>query len=301
MAPFKFGKGKNTEKFGNDSTVSSDDLIDQTSEDTISDSEEQIETALSFHPSWSISSEEKYVYQFLNLDEKPLKPNQISISGIKIDNQEQQVVVTAFVRSSLNKPIHLGQTTLLLMNEDKETLAQKPFNLAELGEIPAKSSRPWHFVFEKPFLSGLDIPEKNWTLAFQLNSKREKHQLDLEKSWNESLSETDKEKLVNLVEKIDAPKPGEVNFMGLSAGRNENGDLRVTLLIRNGSEKNVNLEKLPLEVEDATGEIVARGGFTFDDFTVKANTSKPWTFIFPKSLLTKEDMDLSKWKVKLPQ
>ena len=77
--------------------------------------------------------------------------------------------------------------------------------------------------------------------------------------------------------------------------------LHTTLLIRNGSEKNIKFEQLPLIVEDASGEVIAKGTFQFEKLEVKANTSKPWTFIFPKELILNEDIDLSKWKVYLPQ
>ena len=46
---------------------------------------------------------------------------------------------------------------------------------------------------------------------------------------------------------------------------------------------------------------IAKGGFNLDQLEVKANTSKPWTFIFPKELLLKENMDLSKWKAYPPK
>ena len=62
-----------------------------------------------------------------------------------------------------------------------------------------------------------------------------------------------------------------------------------------------NLNNLPLIVEDASGEVIAKGGFKLDQLEVKANTSKPWTFIFPKELLLKENIDLSKWKVYPPK
>ena len=89
--------------------------------------------------------------------------------------------------------------------------------------------------------------------------------------------------------------------MGIQAQIDENGSLHTTLLIRNGSEKNVKFEQLPLIVEDASGDSVAKGAFQFEELEVKANTSKPWTFIFPKELVLKEDMDLSKWKVYPPK
>lgn len=110
----------------------------------------------------------------------------------------------------------------------------------------------------------------------------------------------DKQKLQALVQSLQPPKPGEVNFMGLQAQQTEQGDLHVTLLIRNGSDKNIHIEQLALQVHDASGDIVASGAFSLDHFEVKANTSKPWTFIFPKSLVTKENPDLRSWKVSLP-
>jgi SLAP domain-containing protein len=92
-----------------------------------------------------------------------------------------------------------------------------------------------------------------------------------------------------------------VNFMGLQAKKSEDGNLHVTMLIRNGSDKNIQLQQLPLEVVDATGDVIAKGGFALNDFEVKANTSKPWTFIFPSSLVLKEEIDLSVWKAYPPQ
>ncbi len=47
------------------------------------------------------------------------------------------------------------------------------------------------------------------------------------------------------------------------------------------------LEQIPLIVEDASDEVIAKGGFKLDNLEVKANTSKPWTFIFPKELAVK--------------
>ncbi len=77
--------------------------------------------------------------------------------------------------------------------------------------------------------------------------------------------------------------------MGLEAALQENGSLAVTVLIRNGSKsKSINIEQLPLVVEDADGDQVCQGGFTLNDFEVKANTTKPWTFIFPEPLVVKK-------------
>jgi accessory Sec system S-layer assembly protein len=281
---------KKKKKSGEDSAVSAQELVSET--DVAND--EEIETELSLHPSWNLPLEQQYVLRFLNNELKPLKPNQISLSGIDLARETDYVIVSAFVRHSLSKPIKLEKATLLLLSPDNKIIARKQFDLEELGEIPAKSSRPWHFIFENSILKTDEIPNEGWKLAFELKPQ---HRLDLEESWEQSLSDEDKEKLRQLVAQLEPPKPGEVNFLGLQAKLTEEHELHVTVFIRNGSEQNIQIQQLPLQVEDASGEVIARGGFTLDHFEVKANTTKPWTFIFPKELVQKTSPDLSKWKV----
>ncbi|PLS17854.1 accessory Sec system S-layer assembly protein [Bacillus sp. M6-12] len=284
---------KNKEKIkkeGNDSTISSEELLNE-SEDI---KDEEIYTELSLHPEWDIPSEQQYVYRFLNNELPPLKPNQISLSGIELRPEDNGVAVIAFVRNSLNKAINMKDVQLLLLDENQSPLARHTFNLAELGEIPAKSSRPWMFHFPSDTLLSTSFSTQGWTLAFQL---KQKHRLDLDQSWQESLPEDDKAKLQQLVDSLEPPKDGEINFMGLRALAAENGDLHITVLIRNGNDRNINIQQLPLEVYDASAKPIAKGSFTLDNLEVKANSTKPWTFIFPKTLLLEESFDLSKWRV----
>lgn len=295
---FKKKDGENPKLAGNESVISSKEFIDEESSDQ---TEGEIATELSLHPNWNLQKEDLYAFQFLNMECPPLLPNQLSLSGISINKVGEDFQVTAFVRNSLEKAITLEETTLVLLGTKDEVLGRKAFHLADLGEIPGKSSRPWNFMFTKKDLFTTNIPAEGWKLAFQLNPSSRKHSLDLADSWKNSLASEDKEKLKELVENMAPPKQGEVNFLGLQAKVSETGEFHVTMLVRNGSEKTINLEQLPLQVEDASGDIVAKGGFKLDDFQVKANTSKPWTFIFPKSLVLKEAMDLSRWKAYPPQ
>jgi accessory Sec system S-layer assembly protein len=285
----KRNKDEEIKKQGKDSSISSLDLVNEVE----NAAEEEVTTELSFHPMANVPAEQQYVYRFLNNELDPLKPNQISLAGIDLKEEHEGVLVTAFVRNSLSKGIKLGMTNLILLGPNGDVLARKAFDLSELGEIPAKSSRPWTFAFEKNLLTTSEVPNKDWKIAFEL---KQKHQLDLEDSWKEALSYKDKQKLQILVEGLPELNEGEINFAGIKAQLTEQKDLHVTLLIRNGRKENVHLQQIPLEIVDATGETVAKGGFTLTDFEVKANTSKPWTFIFPCSMVTKENPDLSKWK-----
>lgn len=299
MLPFfKKDKDENLELAGQESTVSSEDLLNESS----SSEEDTIETELSIHPDWKLAKEDHYAFQFLNMECSPLKPNQLSLSGISLmAESEESFRVTAFVRNSLDKAVALENVTLVLLKDDGTLLGRKEFDLSKLGDIPARSSRPWYFQFTSKDLFTTDLPQTGWELAFQLNPSARKHSLDLADSWESSLAADSKAQLVQMVERLEPPKHGEVNFLGIQAKRAENGDLHVTMLIRNGADKNIQLEQLPLHVEDASGEVIAKGGFQLQDFTVKANTSKPWTFIFPNSMVTKEAIDLTKWKAYTPK
>jgi accessory Sec system S-layer assembly protein len=296
----RFKKDK-MKKQGEDTVVSSQDLLNEEGEGAAEEQEQEVFTELSLPPTMNTTSEQQYVLRFLNNELPPLKPNQISLAGIERRMENGKLIVSAFIRNSLSKNISLKETPILFIGPNDERLARKEFDLSKVGEIPAKSSRPWNFEFRsKDMLSDAEIPDEGWKLAFELKTSTE-HKLELDKSWEESLAESERVKLEDMVKRLEPPKKGEVNFLGIQARINKEGGLSVSMLIRNGNDKNINLQQLPLQVEDASGEVVASGGFKLGEFEVKANTSKPWTFIFPKGLVKKEDIDLSKWKVQVVQ
>lgn len=294
---FTFFKKKSADevvKTGGDSSISSNELVDDTH---LTTQDEEITTSLSIHPNWNLPKEKEYVFRFLNNDLHPLKPNQISLSGVELGQDEKGIQVTAFLRNSLSKGIKLEKVELLLLDVDQTVLARKEFNLEELGEIPGESSRPWMFIFEKETIVKTAVPSEGWSLAFNVSSLQP-HRLDLDQKWDDSLPQEEKNKLETVVASLPELKPREFNLMGIQAKFMDNGELATTILFRNGNPKSVQVQQLPLEVIDANQEVVARGSFVLEQFEVKANTSKPWTFIFPADMVTKTDADLSKWAVR---
>lgn len=285
---------------GKDSTVSSNDLLQQPSteqaEQVEENEESEIHPKISFHPLMYIEDESRYVYQFLNNELPPLKPNQLSLSAIDLEVNEEGATVSAFVRNSLPKSVRLQDAVLLLISEENELLAKKAFSLEELGELPACSSRPWRFVFEHEFLLKEDLPTQGFQLAFDLS--KNVHRLDLDPTWEGRLSEEQIVELSNLVNTLPKLGENEVSIHPLGANSNEDGTLAATLLVRNGSKQAVNLEVLPLELLNENGETIARGSFTLPPLLIQANTSKPWTFIFPKELVQIPAFD--RWSVKIP-
>lgn len=272
--------------------------LEHTTPEAESDETGLVKTSLIFHPDWDLSNQEKYVYMYKHQELPLLKENQISIKGLKLLQFQDGFVVVAFLRNTLSRAIRFESVDLLLLDEDGTAIAKKQFELDGIGELPALSCMPWRFLFNNEDKLTETLPKEGWSIAFELkHSTSVPHRLDLEESWERELPPAQKEQLEKLVASLPALSPNEVNIMGLEVKMRDNGTMVTTVLIRNGSLKELQLEQLPLVIEDATGEVVCQGSFTLQDFKVKPNTTKPWSFIFPKDLIKKENPDLSKWKV----
>lgn len=264
-------------------------------------STEDIDTPLSLAEDWEISQEQLYVFQFLSNDLEPLKHNQLSISGIDLEHDlKGNTVVKAFVRQTLDEAIELGEVELLLLDEKGELIASQRFDLSELGTLPPRTARPWVFVFDQENVEVDEVPEENWTIAFNVESMMP-HRLDLDEAWEKALSQEQKDSLAKVIEGLPKLQPKEVNIIGFQITEQEDQSLAVSLFVRNGHTKRINIEQMPLEILDANQKVVAKGSFDLAPLSVKANTSKPWTFIFPKEMVNLQDADLSRWTAKIPQ
>ena len=137
----------------------------------LADQDDTVQTVLMFHKGWDISKQEEYVYKFHHQRLPALKPNQISISGIKLTRVEDDVIIEAFLRNSIDKAVRFDIVDLLLVDGDGKFFAKKTFDLTELGELPALSSMPWRFLFEEGDMLAESIPDEGWKIAFEWKRK----------------------------------------------------------------------------------------------------------------------------------
>jgi SLAP domain-containing protein len=123
------------------------------------------------------------------------------------------------------------------------------------------------------------------------------HQLDTTDMEGANISEGSKAKLRKIVEQAPFLDKNELSFMGLSIRQNENDGITTTLLVRNGTMEDLQLKQVPLVIYDAAGDVAAKGTFRLAHLTIKANTSKPMTLVFPKNGIIKADADFSGWRI----
>lgn len=290
-----FDRFKKTQVQGKEDRLNADDTLPANTVKTV-------DTKLSYHPSWDIPQEQHYVFQFLANELERLNPNQLSLSGIDIDHTEESWYVKAFVRNSLEREIKLGTIELNLLDEFGKQIASKEFDFEQLGSIPSLGARPWVFEFEKMYFdrpfTNLNVPSV-WQLAFNVASMTP-HQLDLHEKWEAQLTDDQKDDLRQVVSNLPKIKRNEINIVGFQLKHDEPGALAISAFIRNGSTQMVTFEKLPLEVIDANGKLVAKGSFNLDQLQVKPNTSFPWSFVFPNDMVVEQEADFSRWMVRIP-
>jgi len=263
---------------------------------SIKNNQENLKTDLTFPPYFTKDERERYYLIEKHSYLSPMKKNHVQLVGIDlIKNRKNQIVVTAFIRSTIEKPIRLKQSTIFLLNQEFETIAHTEVDFKKLGVLKPNTSVPWTFIFPKNNLIQTE-PFKNesWSLAFKEKSS---HRLDLSDMKEENISKSTKDQLEEII-KHSSPNKNELSLIGLSAKRNEKRDLEVTMLIQNGTINNLEIKQLPLKIYDTLNEVVAQGTFQLADLIINANTSKPISLIFPNESLLKENIDLTSWSIR---
>ena len=65
------------------------------------------------------------------------------------------------------------------------------------------------------------------------------------------------------------------------------------------SIKLLTIENLPIQLFDATGEMVCKLGFPIGQFEIKAHQARPISLSFSKDVFLKENPDFTTWKIEM--
>jgi|SRR5699024_3344292 len=241
---------------------------------------------------------EKIMYEKIHQGLDPLGKNQLNIYGVIIEEEEDRLFVKTIIRTTLETPITFKKgVNIALFADDQELLVKQSFNLAEIQPLQPNCAYPYTFSFAKNQLIREDYSLKSsWRITFQLPGK--KHELDLSDS---QISEKAVDELQRVMDHVGPPRSGEVNILSLSIKKLASGDLQTTALIRNGTKQVLDIKQLPMQVLTAEGNVIAKGSFSLEHLTVRPNTSKPATFVFPKKSIRIKDFNPRNCKIEAVQ
>lgn len=261
----------------------------------MSHNEEYFSTTLHF-PSHIVIGEEDKVYYQKKHDALPrMKKDQFQVSGIELVAQNNEIIVPSFIRSTVSKPVTLKNTVIVLVDQDAQPIAKRKVDFSDLGVLEPNTTTFWNIKFPEESIERTNLEDlKSWSLAF---GEKTKHRLDLSELAEGAISEEARMELEAIIDET-VLSDTELSFMGLSAKRDATDGIEVTLLVQNGTKDNLDIQRIPLNFYDATGELAAQGTFILKDFVVDSNTSKPMTIVFPKSGILKDTIDLETWSLK---
>lgn len=223
---------------------------------------------------------------------------QLNVAGIYVYDLGEKLEVKAYIRNGLSEKVILRKVPFYISNSKDEILAQQMFNLESLGEIPPHSARPVKLFFEKKNVKVDKIPMDDWKVVFDARLRATKTVKTQYEDLPEGIDIGDKLVFDNFLNELPELNEGEVSISTFSIGIQKGGNIIVTLVVRNGNNQSINMEKIPVTLKDGSGTVVKSELFTLNNFKVDALKARICNLVFPTGVNVEEDIALKDWSVK---
>lgn len=229
----------------------------------------------------------------------PIMEGDLNIWTTYIFDMGDKFEVGVYIRNGLQKPVNLELVPLNITDKENNIVGRKVFNLKEIGIIPSMSARPWKIYFEKEIVQVPALNKDDFKIVFDLNIKA-KATVELEiENLPENMNSQEKQKYISFLKNLPAIGPNEISISTYSLTKDQQENLEIILLIRNGSSKQVKLEALPVKVVTMDGQEVVGGIFDFKEEPITINERKAilHRFIFPSENIANQEINLKECKV----
>ncbi|MCR8978214.1 SLAP domain-containing protein [Brevibacillus laterosporus] len=284
--------------FTNDNEMRSpEDLkkdLSQTTHNRIEESKEKMlkssDLDVSFNTAWNemLDQEKKYTLRFLNDSLPDIPEGTLGLTGFSLIPREGFVTVALFIRNASSIPVEMGTLDLAIAVEGR-LFAKGEFDLSPVGTIPPMSSRPWEITFPEELVTNrrsMDV--RQWKLIIGLPHREFvwPNNLEIDPEMEKRLTDTQKDRLENMVHFLPFLSPGTVSFTGFDIGLKEDGRLVVAVLIRSSLENTFEPKALNVTVRNAlTEKVIAQGIVDGSKISLKSGYSKPWILVFPPNVV----------------
>lgn len=234
------------------------------------------------------------------LDEGQLPPvteGRVTIHFTSATPDGAALLVGFYISNGFTKKLKFKNVPLVLLDSNKKVLAQQSFAGETIGVVDGGSAKACVVRFQPDNIYVKDVPSE-CEVCFDVRDKRPKNIKIRYQALPKNISIGQQEKLEEILAKLPPIKQGEVDFSRLCAKVTAQNQLLATVIIRNATDKPVNLEQIPLIMLDANQKELARGLFDVKNIMIKPYKAILWTFNF--ELISQDrDVDLSTWHIVL--
>lgn len=108
--------------------------------------------------------------------------------------------------------------------------------------------------------------------------------LEFESSWDKTISDKDRQKIETVFLETSQSNNQRIRLTPLWQAFNHKGEFLVTVLIHNFTMLPYSFQNTKLKYIEAN-EVCIEHSFTLPSLSIQAESSTPWTFIFPNESL----------------
>lgn len=226
-----------------------------------------------------------------------IEKGQVNISGVYAYKDGDQWEVKFYIVNGLNQQLNFEKVPLKIITSAGEEIAYQVFNLKGIGNIPPYSARPAKVYFNKENVFVDEIKHGDWKITFDANIKGVTY-ADIEfENFPEQMEEKDKNAFNEFLKNIPKIEKGEVSINLFTMIQYKNGDILITLVLRNGLNKEIKIEELPLTLRDENEDIVFSSIYRLEDFKISPQKARILSVVVKKDILLNEEVDLTKAKL----
>lgn len=228
-----------------------------------------------------------------------IKEGQINIAGIYAFDQGDKVEVKAYLANGLGKSVNFEEVPIYIVNSKEEKLAYQVFDLSGEGDIPSGKAISVKLNFNKENILVDKIPQDDWKLVFGSNDVKGVRYVNIElESIPEGIEQSEIKVFQEFLESLPKLERGQGSISVFTITQYENGDLLMTLLVRNATDEAVTMTKMPITLKTKEGETILSGVFDIENFTMNPYKARVLSLIFKKEVVNiEENFDLTTCKV----
>lgn len=231
------------------------------------------------------------------IDQLPLiKENDINISTIYVFENKEDVEAKVYFRNGLSRKVNFEYLPLIMLNSKNEAIGKKMFNLKEMGDLPAGTARPWKLFFNKSEIDMDKFCSKDCKIIFDKGLRA----VDYAPITLDELSVED-DKYISMfrdfIKTLPGVKRNNISISKFKIALQKQGKIMVTLIIRNGCNKSVKIEKMPITIKDENNKVVASGVFETNNLKLEPMKARVCNFAFETNLNIEQSVVLDNWNV----
>lgn len=226
-----------------------------------------------------------------------IEEGQVNITSEYFVYFEGKIETKVYIRNMMPKQINFDDIYLGIEDENGNVIKEQKFNLAYLGNIPPYSVKVTKLFFEADGINLDDSKFENLKICFSskvkaFNSIDTEFQ-DLPENFTHEQIAVCNRYLKNL-NKLEA---NTVTLSAVDLLNNDDGNIIISIIVRNGYDKEIKLEEIPISVFDKNDSKIASVRFKTDNLDILPKKARLFNLIINKENIIGENYDLSKWKV----